>query len=325
MKCLINSDGSREIVESEALEASDGYCVFEVKACGICGSDIPRVFSGASYYYPIVLGHEFAGVVKDSKKAELIGKRACVFPVLPCGECEFCKKQQWASCKSYSYYGSRRDGGLQSELLIKEENLVFLPDGVSYEAGSMAEPSAVCLHAVKRANVKEGDTVLVYGAGTIGLLCGMWARAFGAQTVLFSDPDARRIDFARALGFCAYDGEEADAVIEASGAPAALSDAVVKCKSFGTIVLVGHSPKDVTLEHNVFVLILRKQLTLVGSWNSDFTDTVNDWSDSVKAIADGLIDPEALITHKIALKDADDAFSLIGDRREFYNKITVVM
>ena len=96
-KCQIEQDGSRRIVEYEALSASDGYCVFEVKACGICGSDIPRVFGGASYYYPIVLGHEFAGIVKDSKRPELIGKRACIFPILPCGECEFCKKQQWAS------------------------------------------------------------------------------------------------------------------------------------------------------------------------------------------------------------------------------------
>ena len=324
MKCLINSDGSRETVESESLVAEDGYCVFEVKACGICGSDIPRVFSGTSYYYPIVLGHEFAGIVKESKNAELIGKRACIFPVLPCGKCEFCQKQQWANCKSYDYYGSRRDGGLQSELLIKEDNLVFLPDNVSYEAGSMAEPTAVCLHAVKKAKIAKGDTVLIYGAGTIGLLCAMWARAFGAEVYL-SDPDMTRISFAETLGFNRYNGEPADAVIEASGAPAALNDAIVNCKAFGNIVLVGHSAKDVTLEHTNFVQILRKQLTVSGSWNSDFTDTVNDWKESVQAISDKLIDPEALITHKIALKNADDAFKLIGDRSEFYNKITVVM
>ena len=127
MKCLINADGTRTIAESEELNAIDGYCVFDVKACGICGSDIPRVFAGTSYYYPIVLGHEFCGVVIDSKNKELIGKRACVFPILPCGECEFCKKEQWASCKHYDYYGSRRDGGMQSQLLMKENNLIFLP------------------------------------------------------------------------------------------------------------------------------------------------------------------------------------------------------
>ena len=325
MKCLINADGTRTIAKSEELSASDGYCVFDVKACGICGSDIPRVFAGASYYYPIVLGHEFCGVVNDSTNKELIGKRACVFPILPCGECEFCKKEQWASCKHYDYYGSRRDGGMQSQLIMKESNLIPLPEGVSYEAGSMIEPSAVCLHAVKKAQIKKGDTVLIYGAGTIGLLCGMWAKAFGAEKILFSDPDMRRIDFAKTLDFEAYNGETADCVIEASGAPAALNDAIKNTKAMGTVVLVGHSAKDVTLEHSNFVQILRKQLTVVGSWNSDRRHDVDDWQESIDAIANGIIAPEKMITHKIALEDADKAFNIIGERKEFYNKIVLVM
>ena len=324
MKCLINSDGGRVIVSSEALTSEDGYCVFEVTACGICGSDIPRVFNGTSYYYPIVLGHEFAGVVKDSKNAELVGKRACVFPIIPCGECEFCKKQQWANCKNYNYYGSRCDGGMQSELLVKETNLVYLPDNVSYEAGSMIEPTAVCLHAVKKADINENSHVLVYGAGTIGLLCGMWAKAFGAKRVYISDPDEARMAMANELGFARYSGEIAEVVIEASGAAAAINDAIMNCKAFGQIVLVGHGPKDVTITHTNFVQILRKQLTVKGSWNSDFTDTINDWKESVQAIADGRICPEKLITHRIPLEKADEAFQIIGDRKEFYNKITVV-
>ena len=168
-------------------------------------------------------------------------------------------------------------------------------------------------------------SVLVYGAGTIGLLCGMWAKAFGAKRVYISDPDEARMGMAKDLGFEKYDGEVVDVVVEASGAGAAINDAIVNCKAFGHIVLVGHGPKDVTIAHSNFVQILRKQLTVSGSWNSDFTDTVNDWKESVKAISDGLICPEKLITHKIPLEKADDAFKIIGDRKEFYNKITVVM
>lgn len=325
MKCLVNSDGSIEIKASETLTPEDGWCTFDVKACGICGSDIPRVFAGTSYYYPIVLGHEFAGVVKESKNPDLVGKRACVFPILPCGTCEFCKKEQWASCTSYDYYGSRRDGGLQSSLLMKEKNLVFLPDNVSYEAGSMVEPTAVCLHAVKKAEIDSESTVLIYGAGTIGLLAGMWARAFGAKKVYFSDPDATRMEFAKGLGFEAYTGEPIDAVIEASGAGAALVDAIERVKTLGRIVLVGHGGRDVTIPHKIFPLILRKQLTLLGSWNSDFRSDLNEWEECVKAISEGVIDPELLITHRIPLEKANEAFQMIGDRKEFYNKITVVM
>ena len=325
MKCLIVENQRVEVVPSEPVEAVEGYCRFAVKACGVCGSDIPRVFAGTSYFYPIVLGHEFAGVVADSKNPALIGKRACVFPILPCGECEFCKQEQWANCTHYEYYGSRRDGGMQSELLIKESNLVFLPDNVSYEAGSMIEPTAVCLHAIKKANLTGGERVLVYGAGTIGLLCGMWARAFGAVEVMFSDPDERRMAMARELGFGAYDGELVDATVEASGAEAAFNGAIENTKSFGHIVLVGHSGKDVTVKGGNFTKLLRKQLVVAGSWNSDFRRDVNDWEESVRAISEGIISPEALITHRIEIERGDEAFRIIGERKEFYNKITLVM
>ena len=93
----------------------------------------------------------------------------------------------------------------------------------------------------------------------------------------------------------------------------------------GTIVLVGHSAKDVTLEHTNFVQILRKQLTVVGSWNSDKKHDVDDWQESIDAIANGTLDPEKMITHAIALEDADKAFNIIGERKEFYNKIVLVM
>jgi len=325
MRCSVEKDGTVALRKSENITAGDGYCVLEVKACGICGSDIPRVFAGTSYYYPIVLGHEFAGVVRDSRKAELIGKRACVFPILPCGECKFCKKQQWANCVHYDYYGSRRDGGMQSELLVRESNLVFLPDSVSYEAGAMTEPSAVCLHAVKKAGITRESAVLICGAGTIGLLTGMWARALGAESIFFRDPDEKRCDMARKLGFSVYHGGTVNTVIEASGAAAALRDAVAVCEAFGKIVLVGHGKEDVVLDHAVYGQILRKQLTLLGSWNSDFSDTVNDWQESIRAASDGRITPEKLITHRIPLEMADRAFRIIGDREEFYNKIMVVM
>lgn len=324
MRCVINEGGRVSVEPSERLEAREGECVFEVKACGICGSDLPRVFSGASYFYPIVLGHEFSGVVKDSKNPELIGKRACIFPILPCGECEFCREQRWANCVGYDYYGSRRDGGMQSELLIKESNLVFLPDGVSFEAGAMVEPLAVCLHAVKKAEITEKSRVLVYGAGTIGLLAAAWAKALGAAEVYVSDTNGERRAFAEGLGFDVYDGAAVDVIIEASGAPAALNDAIEVCAPFGKIVLVGHGKADVTLGHDKFVKILRKQLTLFGSWNSDFTDTVNDWTESVAAIAEGKISPEALVTHRFTIEGSTEAFEMIKEGKEFYNKILLV-
>jgi len=325
MRCVIQNNGNIALESSGRYLPTEGECLFEVKASGICGSDIPRAFSNGAYYYPIVVGHEFSGVVKDSMDPELIGKRACVFPILPCKKCKFCKSQQWSSCVNYDYYGSRRDGGMQSELLIRESNLVFLPDNVSYEAGAMIEPMAVCLHAIKKANINSSSSVLVYGAGTIGLLSAMWAKAFGAKSVFVHDVDKSRLEFAEKLGFQAYLNESVDVVIEASGSDIALNDAILTCEAFGKIILIGHGKKDTCIKHDVFVKILRKQLTLVGSWNSDFSTAANDWEESVHAIEKGIIDPETLITHKIPLDKAEEAFKISVDRNEFSNKVMVVM
>jgi L-iditol 2-dehydrogenase len=243
MRCVIKNSGNIIIEESENYAVREGECIFEVKASGICGSDIPRAFSNGAYFYPIVVGHEFSGIVKESRNRELVGKRACVFPILPCGKCNFCQKQQWASCINYDYYGSRRDGGMQSELLIKESNLVFLPDNVSYEAGAMVEPMAVCLHAIKKADICKDSSVLIYGAGTIGLLSAMWARTFGAKSVFIHDVDKSRLDFAEKLGFQTYSSESVDVVIEASGSDVALNDAIMTCEAFGKIILIGHGKK----------------------------------------------------------------------------------
>ncbi len=297
--------------------------LLKVKACGVCGSDIARVFQNGAYFYPIVLGHEFSGQIEECADAELIGKRVCIYPILPCKSCEFCQKQNYANCVNYDYYGSRRDGGMQDWLCVKRENLVFLPDNVSYEAGAMVEPAAVCLHAVKKATIQSGESVVIFGAGTIGMLCGMWARHFGAKHVYFVDIDEQKLKMARALGFEDYQNQDVEVAIEASGAAVCLNRAIQSVKAFGRIVIVGNCASDPTIEKANYSQILRKQLSLFGSWNSDRSDTVNEWDESVDAIAKGYIDPEALITHRVPLAEGDRAFQVIQNR-EFFNKIMVV-
>ena len=322
MKLTVKEKGVLVYEEEQKAVLKDGYALFKVKACGVCGSDIPRILHGKAYYYPIVLGHEFSGIVEDSVNKELIGKRAAVFPILPCGECEFCKKEEYANCVNYNYYGSRCDGGMQEHLLIKEENLVFLPDNVTYTAGAMVEPCAVTLHAIKKAKIDENDTVLVYGAGTIGLICAMWARFFGAKKVYISDIDENKVKFALDLGFLKMtDDIKPNVVIEASGAESALNDGLSRISSFGRVIIVGNSSKEVTISSSNYSHILRKQLTLAGSWNSNYKAADNDWKEVVDALSKGYIDPEKLVTHHIGLNEFDRLLDLIGGRSEFFQKI----
>ena len=264
--------------------------------------------------------------MEDSKNADIVGKRVAVFPILPCGKCAMCAKEEYAGCVSYNYYGSRCDGGMQDYLLVKEDNLVFLPEGVSFEAGAMTEPMAVCLHAVKKASIDENTRVLIYGAGTIGMLCAMWAKHLGAVKVTVSDIDPNKLAMAARLGFPAVEKEEtADVVIDASGACAALCDGIERLTPMGRMVLVGNTERDVTLPQGVYSKLLRKQLTLIGSWNSDYKTSSNDWTDSVRAVAEGVIDPTVLITHRLALTETERLLSLIDDRTEFYQKIMLEM
>lgn len=290
--------------------------------CGICGSDIPRVFEKGTYHFPTVIGHEFSGTVVYDPTGELTDKRVAVFPLLPCFECESCKKQNYALCSNYDYYGSRRDGGMAEYLAVKRFNILVLPDGVSLEAGAMCEPSAVALHAIKKLGDIKGKKLLISGAGPIGMLAAMWARSNGAEAVYFFDLDGRKIEAARKEGFYEYDDSTSvDAVIEGTGAGPALVRCLKALKPFGEIVLMGNPARGIELTQADYWLILRKELRLYGTWNSSFGELQNDWKDAIKGMSVGTITPEKLITHKFGLEDYRQAFDIMKERKQFFQKV----
>ena len=173
-----------------------GEVLVRVKAAGICGSDIPRIYETGAHKHPLIPGHEFAGVVEvvgDEVDENLLGNPVGVFPLIACGKCGPCRNRQYEMCRNYNYLGSRTDGGFAEYAVVPMENLVILPDGVGYEEAAMLEPMAVAIHAMRKvfpeARVKEnekyetdifqgelvhswekGITVAVCGLGTIGLL-----------------------------------------------------------------------------------------------------------------------------------------------------------
>ncbi len=196
--------------------------LMEVKAVGICGSDIPRIFENGTYSFPLIPGHEFSGcIVKTGAEADPVwlGKRAGVFPLLPCKNCVPCGQQHYEMCRNYSYFGSRTDGAFAQYVAVPVWNLVELPKEVSYEAAAMLEPMAVAAHAMrsmgfgkKDGRPEEGEnvgcvakgtspeeeacnapkntgqerkkTVAVCGLGTIGLLLAMFLKEAGIDNLL---------------------------------------------------------------------------------------------------------------------------------------------
>ena len=154
----------------------------EIKAVGICGSDIPRIFEDGTYSFPLIPGHEFSGIVTETvREADSagLGRRVGIFPLLPCGKCVPCRKDHYEMCRKYSYLGSRANGGFAQYAAVPVWNLIELPEGVSFEAAAMLEPMAVAVHALRSIGPAMGERVAVCGLGTIGLLLTMFLKEAG--------------------------------------------------------------------------------------------------------------------------------------------------
>ncbi|MBR3075760.1 MAG: galactitol-1-phosphate 5-dehydrogenase [Bacteroidales bacterium] len=316
----------------------EGEVLLKVKACGICGSDIPRIFKKGTYHFPTIPGHEFSGEIIDAGDPGLIGKKAAVFPLIPCRKCASCQVGEYAQCSDYDYYGSRRDGAYAQYIAVKEWNLVPF-DGISYEEAAMCEPAAVALHAIGLADIKIGDTVAIFGAGPIGIMLGLWAKASGAVRIILCDIDPTKVDFAARMGFDAVNsantdaaeyiksvtgGRGADACIEGAGATQTWESCIKSVKSFGHVVCMGNPFGDMTLTQGTYSQLLRKQLTIRGTWNSSYNDAHNDWRTALAAISSRLIDVRPLVTHRYKLEQAKEAFEMILGRKEFYSKVMFI-
>ncbi len=308
-------------------EAKEGEVLLQVLGCGVCGSDIPRVFTSGTYHFPTIPGHEFAGKIVDDPEGKLIGKYAAVFPLLPCRKCAACEVGEYVNCSDYDYYGSRRDGGFAEYIAVDRRNLIILPEGVDPVVASLCEPGAVGRAAIRRLDVKIGDLCVIYGAGPIGLIAAQWARRAGAATVRVVDISEEKLEFAKKFGFEAYDRERdglADCVLEGTGVSPALNNAVLSLKNHGRLVLMGNPAHDMTISQKTYSQILRREITMCGTWNSSYNQVVNDWTATVNAMADGSVNYADLITHKFSLSDCNAALEMMRDKKEFFTKVTFV-
>ncbi|MDR1105492.1 MAG: galactitol-1-phosphate 5-dehydrogenase [Treponema sp.] len=339
MACNLHGLGDLRYEEVPVPGIKDDEVLLEVEAAGICGSDIPRVFEKGTYHFPTIPGHEFAGVVVAVNRGDegLMGKRAAVFPLIPCGKCEACQTGEYPQCADYDYYGSRRDGGFAEFVAVKKWNLVFVPGSIPLEHAAMCEPCAVAIHALSRTGISLGDTVAIFGAGAIGLLAAQIARGWGAGKVILADVDAKKLAFARELGFtCTVNtleddpaeyirsvsgGRGADIALEAAGVSPAVEGCLKSVKTSGSVVLMGNPAKDMHISQKAYWEILRKQLLLKGTWNSSYNDAHNDWRLALECMERGIFDLSKMISRRFSFAECGKAFELARLREEFYVKI----
>lgn len=289
MKTLIcQQPGVMEYVEKDIPTPADNEVLLKIKAVGICGTDI-HAFAGRQpfFSYPRVLGHEIcAEAVSRGSQCQTAqsGQRYSVIPCIPCGECAACREEKTNCCERVSLYGVHQDGGFSEYLAVREDNLVPLPDEVSDSAGALVECFAIGAHAVRRAEIKAEQNVLVIGAGPIGLATAAIARAKGAHVVV-ADIDCQRRqhvvdhlainafnptqeDFIAALRE-AFGGELACVVLDATGNKASMSHDVNLIRHGGKIVFIGLYIGELVIDDPTFH---KKETTLLSSRNATRED-----------------------------------------------------
>jgi (R,R)-butanediol dehydrogenase/meso-butanediol dehydrogenase/diacetyl reductase len=316
-------------VRVEEVPEPDGLGAHELlvrpRYCGICGTDLheyvagpivtpvaPHPLTGARN--PQILGHEFAADVLEvgaSVEAARPGDRVAIMPLIFCGQCYFCLRGLNHLCTRMACVGLSWDwGGLGELAVVAEYQVAVLPDELSYEQGALIEPAAVAEYGVQRGGVRPGDSVLVAGAGPIGALAVLAARAAGAGAVYLSEPNAVRAGAASGLGATAIfnpaetavpdelhertGGIGVDVAIECAGNARALSDCIAATRRAGTVVQTGlHvGPAEV---HPM--LWSQNDLTIVGTW----CYRVYDWRRIAALIQSGAFPVERVITSRIAL------------------------
>ena len=335
------NDFSLKNIEKPSPKA--GEVIVSVRAAGICGSDIPRVYETGAHIHPIVIGHEFSGIVSetgDEVDSKWIGKRVGVFPLIPCGQCPQCKKKQFEMCRNYSYLGSRANGGFSEYVAVPEANLIELPDGVSYEQAAMLEPMSVSVHAIRKMQLNSTDTVAVCGLGTIGLLIVMFLKSMGIKSIYAVGNKEFQKQKLIEMGLEAdrycdgskenlkqwinnkTDGHGVDAFFECVGKNETVLNAINSTAPGGKVMLVGNPYEDMVFDKATYWGILRKQLSVFGTWNSSFVHSENDdWHYVLKLLETEDIKPQELISHVLDFDKLIDGFEIIRNKKEDYIKI----
>ncbi len=308
---------------------------------GICGTDLHYYKHGGFGHIklkePMVLGHEVSGHVTKlgSKVTNLsIGQLVSVSPSRPCNKCIFCLEGNQNHCINMQFYGSAMPfphiQGAFRERLIAEDYQCVVADGLSPEEAAMAEPLAVCLHAIKQAGDIFGKKVLIIGSGPIGTLGVLSARRAGAEEILVTDISDKALEFSNLVGadkvinasknylqiekFQVGKGYF-DLAIECSGSASGINDAIKCLKPKGTLIQLGLGG-DILMP---LVSVTTKELNIKGSFRFH-----SEFELAVKMMKKKLIDVKPLITHSIPFQNAEQGFKIAMDEKENSMKVQLI-
>ncbi|KAK2589677.1 Endo-1,4-beta-xylanase 2 [Conoideocrella luteorostrata] len=309
--------------------ATEHDVLVAINYTGICGSDVHYWEHGAIGHFvvkePMVLGHESAGTVVDignAVKSLAPGDRVALEPGYPCRHCGSCLAGRYNLCRNIVFAATPPHNGTLTGFWVAPSDFCYkLPDRVSLQEGALVEPLAVAVHIVKQARITAGASVVVMGAGPVGLLCAAVAKSFGAFQVVSVDVVQTKLDCAKEMGSThtylsqklpAEDNAKtlleqcdlgcgADVVIDASGAEASIQTSLHAVKMGGTFVQGGMGKPDINFP---IMALCQKEVTVKGS----FRYGPGDFKLAVELIANNSVDVKKLVTSIVAFQNADEAF-----------------
>jgi len=284
--------------------------LIQVKACGICGSDIHGMDgSSGRRIPPIVMGHEASGVITEiggTVTDYQVGDRVTFDSTIFCGDCDYCRRGEINLCENRRVMGvscgDYRQNGAFAEYVVAPARILYrLPTGMSFEHAAMVEPVSIAYHAVRRSGIKPGQSAAVYGVGMIGLLIVQVLRVFGASRIVAIDLDPGKVALAKSFG-ATHDSldEPVDVALEAVGITPTVTASINSVVKGGTVVLVGNlSPKvEIPLQS-----VVTRELSVFGTCGSQ-----GEYPECLELIASGQVQVDPLISASIGLDDAADYF-----------------
>ena len=330
MKVATVGNGCVNVNDREIPEPESGGIIVRMYACGVCGSDLEKVYG--SYAKPSMrLGHEPSGIIsKIGNEVDefSVGDRVFTHHHVACGVCRYCLRDKHTLCAKYS--STNLDPcGLSEYYAVSAHNVsrggvLKLPDSVSFEQAALIEPLACCLRSLNSVKCSSGDHVAVLGCGPTGIMHLMYGISLGLKMIC-TDSNDFRLDFARSLGDVKAvkiedgvksvseftDGHGCDVVIVANGSMNAIHDALDMVRNGGTVLLFGVPSMGAMLEIDAGALYSHG-VSIVSSYAATDEDTKL----ALYMIESGLIDVSKLVTHRYSLKDTDEAFKLArsGDK-----------
>ena len=327
-------------------EVKPGTVKVRVKAAGICGSDIPRVLNNGAHYYPIVLGHEFSGIVEEIGEGVTkvkVGDTVSGAPLLPCMKCGDCQRGNYSLCKHYGFIGSHDQGSFAEYVVMPEANAIPYDPSIPFEVAAMFEPATVSLHGMYCNDYAGGGDVAIIGGGTIGLFAAQWAHIFGAKRVVVFDLVQERLDLALRLGADAVintgdpdfmakakeltGGKGYDYVFETAGNPITIQMGFELAANKAHYCCIGTPHRDMTFTPKMWEYMNRKEFKLTGSWMSYSAPFPGkEWELVAHYFATGQLKfDDELIFQRYPLDEADKAFALYKNPAQVKGKVMLLV